>query len=172
LPKVLIVYDSRDGVVYGMAKAVAEGARSEGVEAVLEDVSSAEPTELPKYDALIVGSPCFVANVTGKVKAFLDATWSLRGKLDGKPGAAFAAERHLGGGAEETLRAIHSAMLIHGMIIQGSAEGCPFGAVALDPTGSREDVVAEEGDACRRLGQRTARLVKRLPQGEGQCQGR
>lgn len=162
MAKILIVYDSRDGVVYGMARAVAEGVRGEGVEAVMEDVSSAEPTEWPKYDGIIIGSPCFVANMTGKLKALLDATWQLRGKLVGMVGAAFAAERHLGGGAEETLRAIHNAMLVHGMVIQGSAEGCPFGAVALDPTGSREDVVAEEGDACRKLGAQTARLVKML----------
>ena len=162
MARVLIVYDSREGVVYGMAKAVAEGVRSEEGEAIMEDVSAAEPMDLLKYDGLIVGSPCFVANMTGKVKSFLDATWNIRGKLDGKVGAAFTSERHLGGGAEETLRSIGSALLLHGMIVQGDSTGCPFGAVALDPTGEREDVVAEEGDACRRLGQRVARLARRL----------
>lgn len=162
MAKVLIVYDSRDGVVYGMAKAVAEGIRGEGVEAVLEDATSAEPTDLLRYDGLVIGSPCFMANMTGKVKAFLDATWPLRGKLDGKAGAAFAAERHLAGGAEETLRSIQNALLLHGMVVQGDVEGGPFGAIALDPTGRREDVMAEEGDAARRLGARLARLVKGL----------
>jgi NAD(P)H dehydrogenase (quinone) len=156
------VYDSREGVVYGMARAVAEGVRSEGAEAIMEDASAAEPMDLLKYDGLIIGSPCFVANMTGKVKSFLDATWNIRGKLDGKVGAAFTSERHLGGGAEETLRSITSALFLHGMIVQGASSGCPFGAVALDPTGEREDVVAEEGDACRRLGGRVARLAARL----------
>ena len=162
MAKILVVYDSRDGVVYGMARAVAEGLRSEGVEAVMEDVSSAEPTDLLGYDGLVIGSPCFVANMTGKVKSFLDATWSLRGRLDGKVAAAFTSERHIAGGAEETLRAVHAAFLIHGMVIQGDVEGSPFGAVALDPTGDRDDVVAEEGDAARRLGRRVATLAKRL----------
>ncbi len=165
MAKVLIVYDSRDGVVYGMAKALAEGIRGEGVEAVMEEVSAAEPTDLEKYDALVIGSPYFLAGMTGKTKEFLDATWSLRGKLDGKVGAAFTSERHLAGGAEETLRAVHAALMLHGMIVQGDVEGGPFGAVALDPTGEREDVVAEEGDSCRRLGARVAGLVKRLASG-------
>jgi NAD(P)H dehydrogenase (quinone) len=165
VPKVLVVYDSREGVVYAMAKAVAEGARSEGAEAVIEDVSAAEPRDLVKHDAVVVGSPCFLAGVTGKVKEFLDATWPLRGRLDGKAAAAFTSERHFGGGAEETLRAIHAAFLLHGMVIQGDVETGPFGVVALDPTGRREDVMAEEGDACRRLGARVARLAARLSGG-------
>jgi NAD(P)H dehydrogenase (quinone) len=170
MAKILVVYDSRDGVVYGMAKAVAEGVRGEGVEAVMEDVSAAEPTDLAKYDGLIVGSPCFLAGMTGKTKVFLDSTWSLRGQLDGKVGAAFASERHLAGGAEGTLRAIHGAMMLHGMIVQGNVEGGPFGAVALDPTGERGDVMTEEGDSCRRLGARAARLVKSVRAGAGQAE--
>jgi NAD(P)H dehydrogenase (quinone) len=162
MAKILIVYDSRDGVVYGLAKAVAEGIRSEGVEAVLEEVTAAEPNDLLKYDGVAVGSPCFVAGVTGKVKDFLDATWPLRGKLDGKVGAAFASERHLAGGAEHTLTAIHAAFLIHGMVVQGDCETSPFGAVALDPTGEREDVVTEEGEVARRLGRRMAQLTLKL----------
>ena len=38
MAKVLIVYDSRAGVVYGMARAVAEGLRSEDVEAIMERI--------------------------------------------------------------------------------------------------------------------------------------
>ena len=103
MAKVLIVCDSRAGVVYGMAKAVAEGLRSEDVEAIIEDVSSAEPMDLEKYDGLVIGSPCFMANMTGKVKQFLDATWPLRGKLDGKVGAAFASSGGPCGGNETTV---------------------------------------------------------------------
>jgi NAD(P)H dehydrogenase (quinone) len=168
MPRILIVYDSREGVVYGMARAVAEGARGAGVDAILEDVSAAEPMDVLKYDGLVIGSPCFFGNVTGKVKSFIDATWGLRGKLVGKVGAGFTSERHLGGGAEHTLRAIAAALLTHGMIVQGDAAACPFGAVALDPTGDRGEVVAEEGDACRKLGTRVAELVKRLA-GPGQA---
>jgi len=165
MAKVLVVYDSRAGVVYAMARAVAEGLRSGGVEAIMEDVSSAEPMDLEKYDGIVVGSPCYMANMTGKVKQFLDATWPLRGKLDGKVAAAFAAERHVAGGAEATLRSIHSALLIHGMIVQGDCEGGPFGPVALHGAldeGEEDEVVAEDGAAARRLGERVAALVKKL----------
>jgi len=164
MAKVLVVYDSRARVVYAMARAVAEGLRSGGVEAIMEDVSSAEPMDLEKYDGIVVGSPCYMANMTGKVKQFLDATWSLRGKLDGKVGGAFAAERHIAGGAEETLRAIHGALLLHGMVVQGDCEGGPFGPVALQAVleGEEDEVVAEDGAAARRLGERVAALVKKL----------
>ena len=53
------------------------------------------------------------------------------------------------------------------MVVQGDTEGGPFGAVALDPTGRRGDVMAEEGDAAKRLGARLARLVKRLAEQGG-----
>ena len=104
--------------------------------------------------------------MTGRVKQFLDATWPLRGRLDGKVGAAFAAERHVAGGAEETLRSILNALLLHGMVIQGDCEGAPFGPVALrgalEGKGDEDDIVAEDGGAARRLGQRVAALVKKL----------
>ena len=167
MARVLIVYDSRSGVVYRMAGAVAEGLRSEGVEAVMEDVSAAEPTDIEKYDGLAVGSPCHMAGMTGRVKEFLDATWPLRGRLDGKVGAAFAAEGHLAGGAEETLRSIHDALLVHGMVIQGDCEGGPFGPAALHGALDDGDVALDDDTAARRLGVRVARLVKRLARAAG-----
>lgn len=161
MAKVLIIYDSRDGVVYTQAKAVAEGIRSCGVDAILEDITAAVPNDLVQYDGIVIGSPCHLAGVSGAIKSFLDTTWSLRGKLDGKVGAGFAAERHMAGGAEQTLRSIHDAMLVHGMTIIGGGDGAPFGAVALVPDDDKTETLSEDNSAAT-LGGRVAELVKKL----------
>lgn len=162
MSKVLIIYDSRDGAVYNQAKAVAEGIRSVDVEAIMEDITAAVPSDLTQYDGIVIGSPCYLAGVSGAIKTFLDTTWSLRGQLDGKVGAAFAAERHMAGGAEQTLRSIHDAMLVHGMTIIGGGEGAPFGAVALVPSDESGETLSEDGNVASTLGRRVAELVKKL----------
>jgi NAD(P)H dehydrogenase (quinone) len=57
--KVLIVYDSRTGNTEQMAFAVAKGIEKNGLEAVLRKVEEASVDELPKVQALILGSPVY-----------------------------------------------------------------------------------------------------------------
>ncbi|MCX7935680.1 MAG: flavodoxin family protein [Planctomycetota bacterium] len=161
--RVLIVFDGkRNSTIERMAMVVATGARAEGLEAICETVDSAQPADLENYQGIILGSPCYFAGPSAKMKTFLDATWPLRGKFVGKVGAAFTASQHIGGGNELTLRALIDFFLIHGMIVQGDCEGEYFGAVALNPTGEPDEVISDESGECHRLGERTARLVKRL----------
>ena len=78
------------------------------------------------------------------------------GKLEGKVGAGFASSGMLGGGNETTVLSILEALLIHGMIVQGDTGGGHYGPVAI---GAPDERGTEE---CRKLGQKVARLVKKL----------
>jgi NAD(P)H dehydrogenase (quinone) len=153
---VLIVYYSRSGNTEEMAKAVEEGIKSEGVRAIRKKVNRTTLKDLQKADGIILGSPNYYGTMASELKAFLDRSVQLHGKLEGKVGAAFASGGGLGGGVETTVIDLIKALLIHGMIIQGDPHGSPYGAVSIgrpNPGAKRE---------CRKLGEKVAGLVKRL----------
>jgi NAD(P)H dehydrogenase (quinone) len=154
--KVLIIYYSAFGYVAIVAHAIADGARSAGatvdVKRVPEIAPSAIPPgahfnpvhddpiavidDLPKYDALIVGSPTRFGRLSSPVAAFLDQASELasKGILNGKVGGAFVSPTSRSGGQEATSMSIITNLLHLGMI----AVGPPFSATALtDSTGQR-----------------------------------
>ena len=94
--------------------------------------------------------------MAGEVKKFLDETVQFHGQLDGKVGAAFSSAANIGGGNETTITDILKAMLIHGMIVQGNPKGDHYGPVSINRPDGRV-----EGQ-CRELGQRVAKLVKKV----------
>ena len=154
--KVLIVYDSRSGNTEKMAHAVAEGVREEDVNVVIRKVDDASVDELPDADGVILGSPVYYGLPTGKIKEFVDASVKFHGKLDGKVGGAFASSGGIHTGAETTIIALHEALLIHGMIVQGTSGANHYGAASV---GAPDDNDLEN---CKKLGKRVASLVKRL----------
>jgi len=153
---VLIVYHSKSGNTEEMAKAVEEGVRSQGLKVIRKKVSRTTPKELLKVDGIILGSPNYYGTMAAEMKAFLDKSVQVHGKLEGKVGAAFSSGGVLGGGVETAVLEMTKALLIHGMIVQGTPRGSHFGPVAIgkpDPSARKE---------CRMLGERVARLIKRL----------
>ena len=154
--KVLIVYDSRSGNTEKMAHAVAEGVREEDVNVVIRKVDDASVDELPDADGVILGSPVYYGLPTGKIKEFVDASVKFHGKLDGKVGGAFASSGGIHTGAETTIIALHEALLIHGMVVQGTSGANHYGAASV---GAPDDNDLEN---CKKLGKRVASLVKRL----------
>ena len=154
--RILIIYFSKTGNTEQMARVVAEGVSSVGVEPVLKKVGTASVDDLLSADGVIFGSPTYFGTMAAEIKSFLDESVKHFGKLNGKIGGAFSSSALLGGGNETTVLDILKALLIHGMIIQGTTEEGHYGPVALgvpDQTSS---------EACRKLGQRIARLVKKL----------
>src|SRR5918912_1216922 len=100
--RVMVLFDSRGGLVEGLDEADAK--------------------ELPSSDALIIGSPNW-SGMTGKLKDWFDYSGDLwqTGELAGKPGAAFAAGYSRSGGIEATLLQLLHLLLGHGMIAVGLA---------------------------------------------------
>ena len=156
MSRVLIIYFSKTGNTERMARLVGEGVSAEGVEPVLKKVGTASVDDLLSADGVIFGSPTYFGTMAAEIKSFLDASVKHFGKLNGKIGGAFSSSALLGGGNETTVLDILKALLIHGMIIQGTTEGGHYGPVAL---GAPDQTSTE---ACRKLGQRVARLVKKM----------
>ncbi|MBS3763896.1 MAG: NAD(P)H-dependent oxidoreductase, partial [Planctomycetes bacterium] len=114
------------------------------------------PDDLLKYDGIIIGSPTYYGDMCYEVKELLDASVKYHGKLTGKVGGAFASSANIGGGNETTIMSILQALLIHGMIVEGTADGDHYGPVSI---GAPEERAISQ---CRELGERVARLAIKL----------
>ncbi|MEM2996285.1 MAG: NAD(P)H-dependent oxidoreductase [Candidatus Bathyarchaeia archaeon] len=158
--KILIVYDSRTGNTEKMAHAVAEGVRGEGVEVEVRRVDEASVDALPGVDGLIIGSPVYYGQPSSKIKRFLDESVKYHGKLEGKVGGAFASSGGNHSGGETTIISILEALLIHGMVIQGTSGRNHYGPVSVGAPGE------EEVKTCKLFGARVARLAKLLHKAE------
>lgn len=154
--KVLIVYDSRSGNTKRMAHYVEEGVKAEGVDVDVMKVDNANVDDLPNYRGLILGSPVYYGLPSAKIKEYLDSSIKHHNKLDGMVGGAFASSGGTHTGAETTILALLEALMVHGMIIQGTSSANHYGAASV---GAPED---KDIEVCRKLGGRIARLVKKL----------
>lgn len=141
MAKVLVLYYSAYGHIEAMAKAVAEGAKSEGAEVTIkrvpelvpEEVAKAShfkldqeapiatPAELEEYDAIIFGAGTRFGTVASQMRNFVDQTGGLwaTGKLVGKVGSVFTASATQHGGQESTILSFIPTLLHHGMIVVG-----------------------------------------------------
>jgi NAD(P)H dehydrogenase (quinone) len=168
---VLVTYPSASGNTEKMAQAVAEGAKAiSGTSVVLKRVGEVIGDDLLSADAVIVGSPVYVGNMSGQVKTFFD-NWGPKfglgtgtRQMRNKVGAAFATGASGSNGKEITMLTILGAMLGSEMIvISGGGRFGRFGASAT--TGSESPGIdAKEIAEARELGKRVAEvsaLVKR-----------
>jgi NAD(P)H dehydrogenase (quinone) len=142
-----------------MAKAVEKGVLE--VEEFTVEVKRAKDTtndDLLAADGIIAGSPVYYGLMSAALKQVFDVSVKIHGRLDGKVGGAFASSGGIATGAETTILSIVEAMLVHGMIVQGNAQGAMqhYGAAAKGAPDEKEQ------KACQDLGIRVARLVMRL----------
>jgi len=155
--KMLVVYDSRTGNTEKMALAVAEGAKKvRGTKVVMKTVDSAKNSDLLGADAIVLGSPTYYGDMSGKMKEFVDQSVKIHGKLTGKVGGAFTSSGGTACGAETTLLSMLHALLIHGMIVQGRHDDKHYGAAAV------ESPKKDEIGYCMKLGERVATLASKL----------
>jgi len=157
MTKILVVYDSKTGNTEKMAFAVAEGAKEVGgVEVVVKKADQTSLEDLLGADGIVMGSPTYYGQMSARLKALVDESVKIHGKLEGKVGGAFTSSGGTATGAETTLLSITQAMLIHGMIVQGRAEDKHYGAAAV---GSPREKGLE---SCKELGKRVASLAVKL----------
>lgn len=156
MAKVLIIYYSRTGNTEKMAELVGEGVKGEGVEVEIKKVEDVKLEELLEVQGIVMGSPTYYGSLAAELKALLDKSVKFHGQWEGKVGAAFSSAANIGGGNETTIMDILKAFLIHGMIIQGDSRGDHYGPVSIGAPDSRA------ASQCRKLGEKVARLVKKL----------
>lgn len=157
MAKMLICYYSRSGNTEKMAEEVAAGAReASSVSVDVRPVGELTPDDLLEFDCIVIGSPVYYGTMAAEVKDLIDKSVKHHGKLTGKVGGAFASSGGPGGGNETTVLDIVKALLIHGMIVQGDAEGDHYGPIAVGAPDERS-----RGE-CRRFGKRTVELTLRI----------
>ena len=157
MARMLIIYFSETGNTKEMADIVKRGVEEEGaVEIRVKPIEDAKIEDLLDYEGIIIGSPTYYGTMSWQIKKLLDDSVKYHGRLDGKVGGAFSSAGGIGGGNETTIMDILKALLIHGMIVQGSHTGDHYGPVAV----GKPDARSEEN--CLRLGRKTAQLVKKL----------
>jgi len=157
MAKILICYYSRTQHTQRMAEAVAEGAAQiDNTDVEIKSVDEIQPNDLRSYDAIIMGSPTYYGSMASELKKLIDESVAFHGQLAGKVGGAFSSSANVGGGNETTVLDILKAMLIHGMVIQGSASGDHYGPVAVG------DVDTRATKQCTNLGKSVAALAVKL----------
>jgi NAD(P)H dehydrogenase (quinone) len=157
MAKMLICYYSRSGNTEKMAEEVAAGAREvASVSVDLRPISEVSPDALLDFDCIVIGSPVYYGTMAAEVKDLIDRSVKHHGTLTGKVGGAFASSGGPGGGNETTVLDIVKALLIHGMIVQGDAEGDHYGPIAVGAPDERSRA------ECRRFGQRTAEFTLKI----------
>jgi len=109
MPKLVIIYGTGSHNTERMAKAIEEGARAEGVETILRNVSSAQKIELVDAHAIAIGSPNYRDAMMPTVKKFLGELATL--DLSGKIGLAFGSY----GWGLEAIHAINNQLVSYGV---------------------------------------------------------
>ncbi len=171
LVRVLVAFHSLRGNTEKMAQGVADGAKAvPGVAVTLKKVEDVTKEDLVAADGIILGGPTYYANIPGKMKVVID-DWSWKMKVDftDKVGGAFSTGGGQTGGKEHVVVSLLLFMINNRMIVAGplyqDAEGddkwAELGSSAvtgpLDPGVGRDEL-----DAARKLGDRIARLAKKV----------
>jgi len=157
MARMLVVYYSRGGNTRQMAEHVAKGASAvDGATVDLKPLAEVGAASLVDYDAIVIGSPTYYGLPSAEVKKLIDDSVAFHGQLEGKVGGAFASSANIGGGNETTIVALLEALLIHGMVVQGTFTGDHYGPVAIGPPDSRT------ATQCEAYGKRLAELAVTL----------
>ncbi len=157
MTRVLVIYFSVTGNTRALAEAVVRGVKSvDGTGCVLMPAGEVTNQDWLAADAIIVGSPTYFGQMATEVKEVIDATAEIYGQLEGKVGAAFTTSGGAGCGHELTNMSIITALLVSGMVVQGTTQGPHFGPFAVGkPT-------AKDLEKAEAMGVRVAQLTQKL----------
>ncbi len=186
-PYVLVLYFSRHGSVLNLARAIAKGIESQGLEARIRTVAERQqdidnlPYPIVTLDdikgakGLAMGSPCHFGMMASPLKAFWETTsesW-IKGELIDKPACVFTSSSSMHGGNEATLLSMSLPLLHHGMVLLGvpysepsllgtQSGGTPYGASHIAGVKSETELTESEVKICQSLGRRLATITKQL----------
>lgn len=84
--KAIVIYDTRFGNTEKVAKALAEGMKTQGIKVDYIHLDKADVNKLNNYDILVIGGPTHMHGISKPMKAFLEKLTS----VDIKAKKAFA----------------------------------------------------------------------------------
>ena len=162
--KISIIYYSETGTTEQVARWIAEGTNSvSDTETRLFNLAENDTPDrefVESSNAVIFGTPTYVANMCWQMKKWFDTEWDVR--LGGRLGAAFATENSPnGGGAEAAILSVIPHLLVRGMPAHssGAERGRPF--IHIGPAAVR-DQIAEKEELCGLFGRRVALKADKL----------
>jgi NAD(P)H dehydrogenase (quinone) len=157
--QVLILYFSKGGNTRKLAEAIAKGVEKvEGVKVLIKSTDEITNDDFLSSQGVIAGSPVYFGTMSAGLKKVFDETISVRKRMEGKIGAAFATSGDATGGKETTIMSILQAMLINGMIIVGDPMSAT-GHYGIACAGAPDERTSENAI---KLGMRVAELTKKL----------
>jgi NAD(P)H dehydrogenase (quinone) len=169
--RVLVVYYSLSGNTERMADGVAEGARRVPCTvATVKNVDKVTKEDLEAADAIALGCPTYFGNIPGTMKLAIDDwNWKWKVNFTDKVGGAFSTGAGQVGGKEFVIVSLVMFMINNRMVVAGplyqDEEGediwAEVGAAAMTGPLDR-GVSADEIDGAHRLGERLARLARKL----------
>lgn len=109
MPKLVIIYGTGSHNTERMAQALEEGAKAQGIETILRNVSSADKNELIDTQAIAIGSPNYRDAMMPTVQKLLNELANL--ELSGKIGLAFGSY----GWGLEAIKAINRQLTSYGV---------------------------------------------------------
>lgn len=120
-----VIFYSKSGTTKQMAEKICEGLISNGVEAKAISISELDKKWIQDSSCIIIGSPTYYADISAKVKEFLENLGSL--SVADKLGGAFATSAYSYGGGDIALQTIQTHMLFWGMLVYsgGCSQGNP-----------------------------------------------
>ena len=182
MPNVVVVYHSGYGHTQRMAQSVAQGAQAELI-AIDADGNLPEGgwEALAAADAIIMGSPTYMGNVSWQFKKFADASsksWFSQQWKD-KLAAGFTNSAGMNGDKQATLNALFTLAMQHGMIwvsqglMPSNTKGAQrndvnylvsySGAIAQSPSDAgANDMLPGDLETARLFGERVAAVAARF----------
>ena len=157
--QVLILYHSKGGNTRKLAQEIAKGVEEVGgMTALLRSTGEVSKDDFLGSDGVIAGSPVYFGLMAAELKKIFDDFVSVRKRMEGKIGAAFATSGDPSGGKETTMMSIIQALLIYGMIIVGDPMAAT-GHYGVACVGAHDKTMLENG---AKLGRRVAEITKKL----------
>ncbi len=155
--KIAILYVSVTGNTEKMAAYIKEGiCENSDMEVKLINLTEEESMDLDFIqgsDAVIIGTPVYVADMCWQLKKWFDTDW--KSNLAGKLGAAFATANCMHGGADLAISSVLNHMLVKGMVVYSSGAGCGRPFIHLGPIALR-DQLEEKRELFQLFGKRVA----------------
>ncbi len=121
--------------------------------------------KMRESDAIILASPTYFACVSGRMKALMDRSITLRRDnyaLKNKPGGGIISGASRNGGQEFVLGQIINFFLLQEMLPVSDKQTAHFGGIAWVPRGSKPEDDKLGIETCENLGKKIAEVLKMM----------
>ena len=143
--KASILFDSKTGNTKMAGEWIGKGMEEAGIEVKCFNISDVDKAWVKESDCVIIGSPTYMADVSGDMKKFLESLGGFG--VAGKLGGAYATAQYDWGGGVIAIETMLRHMIVAGMMAYSSG-GTESPVIHLGPVsvnGNHEDLFVQYG---------------------------